>query len=50
MRRLLARAVPEKEEINILRGMLAALEHPLPGAPSRQKPGDTGGVAPQSEE
>ena len=50
MRRLLARAVPEKEEINILRGMLAALEHPLPGAPARQKPGDTGGVAPQSEE
>ena len=37
MRRLLARAVPEKEEINILRGMLAALESPLPGAPARQR-------------
>lgn len=35
VRRLLARAVPEKEEINILRGMVAALEHPLPGAPAR---------------
>jgi tRNA/rRNA methyltransferase len=35
MRRLLARAVPEKEEINILRGMIAALENPLPGAPCR---------------
>ncbi len=37
MRRLLARAVPEKEEINILRGMLAALENPLPGAPGRRE-------------
>jgi len=32
LRRLLARAVPEKEEVNILRGLLAALEEPLPGA------------------
>jgi tRNA/rRNA methyltransferase len=39
MRRLLARAVPEKEEINILRGMLAALENPLPGAPCRAEKG-----------
>ena len=37
MRRLLARAVPEKEEINILRGMIAALENPLPGAPCRNE-------------
>ena len=42
MRRLLARAVPEKEEINILRGMLAALENPLPGAPSRKAAEDSG--------
>lgn len=39
MRRLLARAVPEKEEINILRGMIAALENPLPGAPCRAENG-----------
>jgi tRNA/rRNA methyltransferase len=32
LRRLLARAGPEKEEVNILRGLLAALEEPLPGA------------------
>ncbi len=36
MRRLLARAVPEKEEVNILRGMLAALENPLPNAPAKR--------------
>ncbi len=42
MRRLLARAVPEKEEINILRGMLAALEHPLPGAPVRRAEYESG--------
>jgi len=37
LRRLLARAVPEKEEVNILRGMVAALEEPLPGAPGHVK-------------
>jgi tRNA/rRNA methyltransferase len=32
LRRLLSRAGPEKEEINILRGLFAALEEPLHGA------------------
>ena len=50
MRRLLARAVPEKEEINILRGMLAALENPLPGAPARQRSKESSDMDPESEE
>ena len=32
LRRLLSRAGPEREEINILRGLFAALEEPLHGA------------------
>lgn len=50
LRRLLARAVPEKEEVNILRGMLAALEHPLPGAPARQGLDAARGPTPQDRE
>lgn len=47
MRRLLARAVPEKEEINILRGMLAALENPLPNAPARRQADNAQAVEPK---
>ncbi len=32
LRRLFGRAALEKDEINILRGILAAAEKPLPGA------------------
>lgn len=49
MRRLLARAVPEKEEINILRGMLAALENPLPGAPAKRRPDELRDTEPESK-